>query len=389
MQWKDVIGQERVVDALQRVIEQDRVPHASLFQGPDGVGKRAVALAFAAALQCEGGQGRACGTCAACTKVARLTHPDVHFLLPYPTDVDPDGVAERLALLATNPYAAVDFLRRPSLADRTKESNKQAIYTIQRINEDLRREIGFRPVEGRYKVVIMTDAHLLRVEAANALLKLIEEPPPQTVFMLTTDRVERLLPTILSRCRRFRFDPLAPEAIEQALVEREGTDPALAPTIARMADGSYMRALDLAGSEELLNGRAFIIEFLRAAYIFNINKVADIVETLSSSGRERLKGTLDLMLRWIRDLMLYRHMGEAAPIVNIDQRDTVASFCRNIPDANLEAMMALTEDAARLIERNVNTTLIFLAFTRAMNRAMHGSSTASLYNPLAEEAVST
>ena len=136
------------------------------------------------------------GRCLACTKVGRLLHPDVHVLLPAPKDADTDDLRARLETLAKNPYATVDFVRRPSLDDPAKTSNKQAFYPVARINDELRRAMSYRPVEGRYKVAIMTDADLLRTEAANAFLKLLEEPAPQTVFILITSRPDRLLPTI-------------------------------------------------------------------------------------------------------------------------------------------------------------------------------------------------
>ena len=197
MSWRNLIEQPRVVETLQRAVASRRVAHAYLFYGPDGVGKRAAALAFAQTLQCEQGGDDACGACRACDKVSRLIHPDVHVLLPHPSDADPADIAERLRRLAEHPYAAVDFVRRPSLKDATAASNKQAFYAVGRINAELRQSMSFRPMEGRYKVVIMTDADLMRIEAANAFLKLLEEPGPQTVFILTTSRPDRLLPTIL------------------------------------------------------------------------------------------------------------------------------------------------------------------------------------------------
>src|SRR5690606_11296350 len=120
------------------------------------------------------------------------------------------------------------------------------IYHVERIREEITQTMSFRPVEGRYKITIMTDADLLNDSAANAFLKLLEEPTPRSVFILTSRRPDQLLPTILSRCQRVRFDPLAPELIEEALITRKGVDPEFASAVARMADGSYADALDLA-----------------------------------------------------------------------------------------------------------------------------------------------
>ncbi|NBC18315.1 MAG: DNA polymerase III subunit delta' [Bacteroidetes bacterium] len=385
MTWSAVLDQQRAVEALRRAIDRERVAHAYLFYGPDGIGKRAVALAFAQALQCEQAAGSdACGQCTACRKVQRLVHPDVHVLLPQPSDADADDVAERLQRLAAHPYAAIDFVRRPSLTDATASSNKQAFYSVGRIHEELRRPMSFRPLEGQYKVVVLTDAEMMRVEASNAFLKLLEEPGPRTVFVLTTSRPDRLLPTILSRCQRLRFDPLPAPTIEQALVDRDGLAPDTAATLARMADGSYMRALELSENDDLMANRSRVVAFMRWAYVRDHEQLADAVEEMSKLGREQVKGILRLMLSWIRDLMLFGTMSEAAPLVNVDQADAIQKFVENVPRADLEAMVQLVEEAMELAGRNVQLKLVLMALAHALGRAMHGPHDGTLYVPLAE-----
>lgn len=386
MLWTDVLDQRHVVDALRRAIAHERVAHAYLFHGPDGVGKRAVGLAFAQALQCDQGQPDPCGTCTACQKVVRSLHPDVHVLLPQPGDADEDEVGERLRRLAEHPYAAVDFVRRPSLADAAKTSNKQAFYSVARVHEALRRPMSFRPLEGRYKVVLLTDAELMRVEAANAFLKLLEEPGPQSVFVLTTSRPDRLLPTILSRCQRLRFDPLPAASIERALIERDGVVPETASALARMADGSYMRALELAESDDLVANRAHVVQFMRHAYTGQGAKLMALNEELAGLGRERVKGILRLVLSWIRDLVLYRALADRAPLVNVDQQEAIAKFCAHVPHADLEAMTRLVEEAIELVERNVHLGLVLTALANALRRAMRGPHSGQLYVPLVEAA---
>lgn len=390
MAWNALINQERVCDALQRAVQQERVAHAYLFHGPDGVGKRAVALEFAKALECEQQTGTACGECPPCRKVSRMVHPDVHLYLAQPSDVEPgendedaEEVARRLQRLAEDPYATVDFVRRPALDDPSASSNKQAFYSIQRVNEELRRRMSYKPVEGRYKVCILTDAHLMRTEAANAFLKLLEEPAPRTVFVLSTNRPEQLLPTIVSRCQRLRFEPLAPEAIEQALRKRTEVEDERAAMLARMADGSFSRALELIENQALLDSRELALDFFRQAYLHDIDRLADLTQQIKGLGRERVKQLLRLMLRWVRDLMLYRTMGEDAPLVNVDQAEAVAKFCRNVPDADLEAMAEVVEEAVGLVERNVNMRLLLVVLARRLHQAMRGEPVGPLYESLA------
>jgi DNA polymerase-3 subunit delta' len=382
MAWQSILDQERVVTALRRALSSERVAHAYLFHGPDGVGKRAVALEMARALQCTEQAEEACGECRACQKTRRMVHPDVHVLFPYPKGTDEDDVAARIDRLGESPYAAVDYVRRPSLSDPTETSNKQVMYHIERVQDDLLRPMSFRPAEGQYKVAVLTDVEHMNETAANAFLKLLEEPPPQTIFLLTTSRPEQLLPTIISRCQRLRFDPLLPESIEEALVEREGMAADTASMLARMADGSYSRALDLSENEDLMASRELVLDYFRAAYTQKVSSLTDCIDELSSRGRERVKNMLRLMLRWVRDLMLYRTMGDEAPLVNVDQADAVARFCDNLPDADLEGMVTLVEEALHLTERNVRLSLILTALAQSLARAMRGGTAEVLYDPL-------
>jgi len=382
MAWQSILDQERVVETLRRALQQERVAHAYLFHGPEGVGKRAVALELARALQCTEQTTEACDECRACQKTRRMVHPDVHVLFPYPKGTDEGDVAERIQRLGENPYAAVDFVRRPSLSDPSETSNKQVMYHIDRVQDDLLRPMSFRPGEGAYKVALVTDVEYMNETAANAFLKLLEEPPPQTVFLLTTNRPEQLLPTIVSRCQRLRFDPLLPESIETALVEREGVDADAAAMLARMADGSYSHALDLAQNDTLMTSRELVLDYFRAAYTQKVESLTSCIQEIAGQGREQVKGVLRLMLRWVRDLMLYRTMGDEASLVNVDQAEAVARFCRNLPNADLEAMVTLVEEALHLTERNVRVRLVLTSLAQALARAMRGRSPGSLYEPL-------
>jgi len=389
MVWTDVIDQERVKTTLRRALAQQRIAHAYLFYGAHGVGKRAVALALAQALQCTTDGPDACGTCGSCRKVARMVHPDVHILFPYPKGTDEADIGARIQRLGEDPYAAIDYVRRPSLSDPAETSNKQVMYHIDRVHDDLIRPISFKPLEGRYKVALLTDVEHMNESAANAFLKLLEEPPPRTVFILTTSRPDQLLPTILSRCQQLRFDPLAPEAIEAALIEREGIDSDRAAMLARMADGSYSYALDLTENDELMQSRALVLDFFRAAYTQRIDPLDDLINRISSMGRERVKGMLRLMLRWIRDLMLYRARGNDAPLVNVDQRDAAARFCDNLPGAELSVMVELVEEAIDLVGGNVRLGLVLRVLASRLGRAMRGDAGARLFVPLPEAALTT
>lgn len=387
MAWSSILDQERVVDTLRRSLSQDRVAHAYLLHGPDGVGKRAVAHEMARALECpESTDGEACDACPTCRKTRRMVHPDIHVHLPHPwskeKDRDEEDMGKRIRRLGENPYAAVDYVRRPSLSDPSETSNQQVYYRIEQMRQDVIQPMSLAGGEGEYKVNLLIDAEKMRESAANAFLKLLEEPPPQTVFLLTTNRPEQLLPTIVSRCQRLRFDPLLPETIEEALVEREDMEPDRASMLARMADGSYSQALELAENENLMVSRELVLDYFRAAYTRKVEPLNRCIQELQKQGRERVKSVLRLMLGWMRDLLLYRTMGDDAPLVNVDQADAVAQFCENLPDADLEGMVTLVEEAMELAERNVRVSLILTALAHELGRAMRGHGGEGLYVPL-------
>lgn len=393
MAWDSILDQERVVDTLRRALRQDRVAHAYLLHGPEGVGKRAVAYEMARALECPEKVDEACEECTTCRKTGRMVHPDVHVHLPHPwsqeEDRDEEDIGKRIQRLGENPYSAIDYVRRPSLSDPSETSNQQVYYRIDQVRQDLIQPMSLAHGEGQYKVNILIDAEKMRDEAANAFLKLLEEPPPRTVFFLTTNRPEQLLSTIVSRCQQLRFDPLLPETIERALRDRNGAEPDAAKMLARMADGSYSHALELAENENLMTSRELVLDFFRAAYSQRVESLDTCVQELKNQGRERTKNVLDLMLRWVRDLLLYRTMGDEAPLVNVDQAETVARFCKNLPDADLEGMVQLVEEAVELAERNIRLPLVLTALGHGLARAMRGGNVEALYVPLSEAELQT
>ena len=383
--WSHVLDQTRAKDALSRALASGRIPHAVLFHGPSGTGKLAAALAFAQALQCErrgtpgGPPADACGTCIACTKVARALHPDVHVFLPYPrqksatakSDPRPSDYPERVRLIAADPYGAYDYRSRAKLDD-DGPSNKQVEHRKLPVNEHVREEMKRHPVEGRYVVGILPMADAVRKEAANAILKLLEEPPPRVVLMLLAERVENVLPTIVSRCQRVRFDRLAPESIEGALVRAQNVDAGRAAVAARMADGSYTQARRLVASEELEALRSLAVDFVRQSFTGRASKLQPIIEQVSKMGRESVKAWLGLVGVWIRDLVLARAAGDAAPLVNVDVKEVTQKFVAHVPHADLEGMAAQVEDAAALVAGNTPAALVLTALAFGLRDAMHG-----------------
>lgn len=398
MGWKDVIGQEQAVGVLRRALAAERVAHAYLFHGPEGTGKRVAALALAQALLCtqRGRDGHApddaCGACPACQRAGRLVHPDLHVFMPYPKkdgmprdkDPLPDDYADRLARLAEAPYVHADYRRRARLDADGEAVKKNVVHRIGPMRSEVHHRLSLAPFEGGRIVGVLLDAEHMNKEAANAFLKLLEEPPPRVVLVLTAERLGGLLPTVLSRCQRVRFELLAPETIEAALVAREGTEPRTAARVARTADGSYSRALALLGSADLQAQRALALQFLREAYSLRPHKLLPLAEQVAGGGRQALRRWLDLLRTYVRDAVLLAAAGPAAPIVNVDEAEALGRLVANLPHADLPAMAAAIDEADALVQRNVHSTLVLAGLAIALGSAMRGRGDARLVIPLDE-----
>ena len=378
-----LIGQPRVKESLHRTLASGRVAHAYLFHGPDGTGKLAAALALARALQCQQPvEGDACGVCPACTKTAKGLHPDIHVLMPVTKDTDDEERGHRIRLMWEDPYQPADLVSLPALDGKSGSSNKQIAYFIDNIMEWLRKPMSYHRVEGRYRVAILTGADRLREDAANAFLKLLEEPGQQSVFILITDRVDHLLPTILSRCQQIRFDPLEADVIGGALMER-GLEPALAGMLARMSGGSVRRAISLAGNEDLLSVREEAVTFLRKSFQGKGDLVVSLVDKMARPGREAVKFQLGVLLGILRDLLLMQQSGSSELVVNIDQIETLRKFADNLPQARIDLMIGEVEKTLSLVERNVHVRLALVTLSRSLQASMRGDGSRTIELDLA------
>ena len=245
-----------------------RVPHALLFYGRDGVGKRAAALELAKTLQCERGAGEACGRCLACTKVGRLLHPDVHVLLPAPKDADTDDLRARLETLAKNPYATVDFVRRPSLDDPAKTSNKQAFYPVARnqrrapAGDEL--PSGRGPVQGRRDDRRGPAAHRSRQRLFSSCSK--SRLRRRSLFSSPAARTASSPPSSRAASASGSTSFL-PKPSRRRLSSEKAPGPTSPGRWRAWPTARTSRALDLAQNEDLLADRQMVLSYFRLAYV--------------------------------------------------------------------------------------------------------------------------
>lgn len=364
MKFSDVIGQEDCRARLLDMVREERVPHALLLCGPHGCGKMAVAMAFATYLLCgERDENDSCGHCPQCLMTERLSHPDLHFSYPV---IRPSGTssehkmssgdfaAEWRSLLGHGAYFTMDqWLTEMGAA------NQQAQMGVGE-SDELIKKLSLKSSQGGYKVSVIWLPERMNQECANKMLKLIEEPPSRTVFLMVSEEPERLLETIRSRTQRIELKRIPTEVIENALIERRGIEADTARRIARSAAGSWLNALGEldAGNEKRLFLDMFIM-LMRLAYMRNIKELRKWSDTVAAYGREKQRRMLAYFLRLIRENFIYNfHDGELTYMTR-DEENFAVNFARFINEANVIELSQLINRAMRDIGQNANAKMVF------------------------------
>ncbi len=346
-----VISQRRAKEILRSAMERDRLPHALLFHGPEGVGKDAMALGVARHLNCL---APPCHTCPSCLKISRGNHPDVNIIIPVPSKLKPEAMGELIQQKAQQPYVQILFPQATSIS-------------IEAIR-DLQRSSSFKPFEGRYRVAIISQADRMTNEAGNAFLKTLEEPPAQTLFILTTARLHRLLPTIISRCQQLRFDPLSEADIEEALARRLQVDPVRARLASRLAMGNYHKAEEFL-NDETGTSRDKALELLRAGLSGTVAEKVEMAEAIAARAQgDELKNLLILLLLWERDLLRLIEEQDTGQIVNSDRIEELILMARAYSSSQVRHWVAILTETLDLIDRNVNQSLALIGLMLRLHR---------------------
>ena len=356
MTFNDAIGQEECKERLLQMTREGRLPHAIMLCGPQGVGKKALAIAFASYLLGEDN-----------AMVKRLEHPDLHFT--YPTiklpsmssdhkPVSDDFAHEWHDLLTTaGPYFTMDEWMTAMGGE-----NQQAVITAGE-SEDLVRKLSLKSSQGGYKVSIIWLPERMNIECANKLLKLIEEPPLQTVFLMVSEEPDRLLETIRSRVQRIDVKKLPAETICQALVERRSISEEQAQRISRPANGSWLQALqELQVGTENEQFLDLYISLMRLAYQRKIRDLRKWSETLSTFGREKRKRFLQYFLRMTRECFIYNFKESELVYMTEEEEKFAQNFARFVNEANILSLYELTNRAIRDIGQNANAKIVFFDF---------------------------
>jgi len=359
--WGKVLGQNKVKSLLEHAIISDRLHKAYLFYGPEGAGKDALAIEFCKALNCLSTERIPCQSCSQCRQFGSLMHPDVKFVFAAPKDFGEKNDAEYVKHLLTK----AQFPYHHSAYSAT------ASIVIKQIRE-LRKIAGLKLFNSKWRVFIISEADRMNEEATNSLLKLLEEPPEKLILILTSSHLDRLLPTIISRCQIVRFSPLSTEMIRAKLLA-DGIEPQRTDVIASLSLGSYRKAEEiLEENYQTLRQQAW--ELLMAVNSQDALAQMDLITDLSA-GKDRgtVKEILQFALLWLRDLQVYQlNQGETKEglyLHNADQMDLVSRLSQQYVGINLEKTIIETEHSIDLVEKNVYIQLVLINLLTSLKKA--------------------
>ncbi|NNC86535.1 MAG: DNA polymerase III subunit, partial [Bacteroidia bacterium] len=265
MQFKDIIGHKRLIEQLLRNIKEGRVSHALLFNGPDGTGKLPLALAFTQYLMCENKSDTdSCGTCPSCIKNQKLVHPDVHFSFPFLKVNDKSSCNDTVNLFRES-VLENSFMSLNDWNNIIEAEKKQTLITVTESNEIIHK-LNLKSFESPYKVSFIWNVDKLKPNASTKLLKIIEEPPANTFFILIANSIESLLPTLVSRTQIISVNQLSKTDISMALIEKRGASENKAKTISQLSNGNYRTAIELLEDEENEDYVESFLEWMRLCF---------------------------------------------------------------------------------------------------------------------------
>ncbi|MBR6370916.1 MAG: DNA polymerase III subunit delta' [Bacteroidaceae bacterium] len=365
MFFRDIVGQQEVIGRLIKDAQAGTVPHALLFCGPEGTGKLQTAIAFSRYLLCrdKGTGTESCGTCPSCVKMDKLVHPDLHFVFPVVnksktasrSTISDDEIGTWREFVLENRYFGFEDWMNAIDAE-----NKQARIFVTE-SESITSKLSLKSVEGGYKIVIIWHAEKMKAECANSLLKLLEEPPAGTVFILVSDTPEQMLETIVSRTQKIEFKRIPTAEIEVSLTgPGYGLDSGNARKIAHFSGGSWLKAVKAlrinAESEEFLD---YFMQLMRFTYARKLKELKSWSENMAAGGREWQKRFLEYCQRMIRENFICNfHEPELNYMTEREEQFSIR-FAPYVNEKNIIGLMNVISDAQRDIEQNVNSKMIF------------------------------
>ena len=361
MFFKDIIGQEETKQRLIQSVKDGFVPHARLISGQEGTGTFPIALAYARYLHCTDRQENdACGTCPSCQKFNKLSHPDLHFVFPIvnkkgkTNTVCDDFLSQWREFALDNPY----FNLSSWLTYISAENSQGVIYT--READEILRKLSLKAYESEYKIMIIWLPEKMHEAAANKLLKLLEEPPENTIFLLVSEDSENVIGTIRSRAQSIPVFPITKEDITQAIAEKYELPADDAALVAHLANGSFLKAIEIIDTtEEIEIFLELFITIMRNSWKRDIKNIKAKADYFASLGRDKQKGFLAYAQGLIRENFIGHLQLPEINYMNRKEAEFSKNFSTYVNERNVIDFMDELALAERHIEQNVNPRMVF------------------------------
>jgi len=368
MQFSNIIGQQNIKAHLINTVRENRISHAQLFFGAEGYGTLPLALAYAQYINCQSPtETDSCGACSSCRRIAKLQHPDLHFVFPVIGDkaVSDQFIQKWRDFILANPYGNYN-----QWLDALDAGNAQGIIRVDEGREILRK-LSMKSFEADYKTMIIWFPEKMNPETANKLLKLIEEPPEKTLFLLVAENTGFMLSTILSRTQLVKVPRISEDDLFIGLKERLNLNDAKARLISRMSEGNYNLAVEY--NESSLDARQnfeLFTQLMRLSYAGKFPEIIRWVDEISKLGREKQKGFLTYGLRLIRENLILNQKQPHLARLSDEEKDFATRFSAFIHPDNAP-MISIEFDKAHLhILRNANPKILFLDLCIKLNQLL-------------------
>lgn len=358
--FRDVIGHDNLKDSLIRSVNAGNIAHAQLFSGIEGVGKFAMAMAYARYIHCTNrGEHDACGECPSCMQYNALSHADLHFVFPMVRNKDKKKVHcddYRPAwdeFISTNTYFGIDEWLHAMNAE-----NKQAIIYADE-SDEIWRKMTLKSFSSPYKIMIIWLPERMNVECANKLLKLFEEPYPYTIFLLVSNAPDQLLSTIRSRVQQVSLPALTLDTIAQALQQQYGITDTDARAVAHLSNGSYLKACNnLSLNEDNKLFFDLFVQLMRLAYARRVKELKVWSEDTAELGRERLRNFLSYTARMIRENYIYNLSQPSLNYMTGEEVQFSTRFAPFVNERNVQEIIAILNSAENDIGQNANAKIV-------------------------------
>jgi len=360
LNYNNIVGQTEVKQRLQKMVSSHKVPHALLFSGKEGCGHLPAALAFVQHLFCVNKtEHAACGQCSSCNRIAKLVHPDLHLVFPIAKSKEvksSDDLAKEFRdFFLENPYMSLnDWFANISA------ENKQPIIPVEEAG-DILRKLSYTSYEGLYKVVVIWQPETMNAAAANKLLKILEEPPDQTIFVLVSSNTDQLLATILSRVQQIHFHQCNESEIENALILNYKVNADVAKQTAVLANGNYGEAIQLLlHNDENISFLNDFQTFMRLALKFDCAKALQWIDENAARGREKQKQFLQYALEVFRDCLMFNYGDKSLVRLSGQEKVFLEKFAPFVNQKNYERLVEEFNNNYYYVERNANPKILFM-----------------------------